>query len=91
MDVTYDPVKRHRTLVERGLDFADVASAFAGVTYELEDTRKNYGEHRYICYGYLNCRMVVIGYTVGGANRHVFSVRKANEREQTKIAPLLRV
>jgi hypothetical protein len=46
MRVAFDPVKRARTLSERGLDFADAALVFAGVTLELEDTRKNYGETR---------------------------------------------
>jgi uncharacterized DUF497 family protein len=30
-------------------------------------------------------------YTPRGADRHVFSMRKANEREQARIAPLLEV
>ena len=34
---------------------------------------------------------VVIGYTPRGADRHVFSMRKANEREKSRIAPLLDV
>lgn len=91
MRVTFDPVKRDRTLTERGLDFADAALVFEGVTIEVEDTRKDYGEVRIICYGVLVGRMVVIGYTPRGAERHVFSMRKANEREQARIAPLLEI
>ena len=91
MRVTFDPVQRARTLTERGLDFADAALVFAGVTLEVEDTRKNYGETRVICYGLLEGRLVVVGYTPRGADRHVFSMRKANEREQARIAPLLEV
>jgi hypothetical protein len=41
MRITFDPVKRAKTLTERGLDFADAALIFAGVTVEIEDTRKN--------------------------------------------------
>ena len=91
MRITFDLAKREKTLVERGLDFADAAFVFAGVTLEVEDTRKNYGETRIICYGLLEGRMVVLGYTPRGAVRHVFSMRKANEREQARIAPLLKV
>jgi uncharacterized DUF497 family protein len=40
-------------LTERGLDFADAAVIFSGVTVEIEDTRKDYGEKRIICYGLL--------------------------------------
>ena len=91
MRITFDPAKRARTLTERGLDFADADLVFAGVTVEMEDTRKNYGEPRIICYGLLAGRMVVVGYTPRGASRHVFSMRKANEREQRRLAPLLKI
>jgi len=89
--ITFDPAKRDRTRTERGLDFADADLVFAGVTVEMEDTRKNYGEPRIICYGLLAGRIVVVGYTPRGASRHVFSMRKANEREQRRIAPLLKI
>ena len=52
---------------------------------------RKYGEERIICYGLLAGRMVVIGYTPRGADRHVFSMRKANEREKARIAPLLEI
>ena len=91
MRVTYDPEKRDLTLRERGLDFEDAALVFEDVTLEVEDTRKDYGEVRIICYGRLAGRLVVVGYTPRGADRHVFSMRKANAREQARIAPLLEV
>ena len=91
MQITFDPIKRDKALSERGLDFDDAALIFAGVTLDIEDTRKDYGETRVICYGLLEGRMIVVGYTPRGADRHVFSMRKANEREQKRIAPLLKV
>ena len=91
MAITFDPAKRAKTLAERGLDFADAEAVFSGVTLEVEDTRKNYGEVRMICYGLLDGRMVVLGYTPRDADRHIFSMRKANEREQVRIAPHLEV
>ncbi len=87
MRITYDQGKRDRTLRDRGLDFDDAAAVFEGITVEVEDTRKDYGERRIICYGSLNGRLVVVGYTKRGAERHVFSMRKANDREQTRLAP----
>ena len=89
MLVTYDPAKRTATLEERGLDFNDAEVVFAGRTFEVEDARRNYGEVRVICFGVLHGRIVIVGYTPRGADRHVFSMRKANEREQARIAPLL--
>ena len=91
MEVTFDPGKREATLAERGLDFMDAALVFAGTTFEVEDDRRDYGEKRIVCFGLLRGRMVVVGYTPRGADRHVFSMRKANDREQAHIAPLLEV
>lgn len=89
MRVTFDQAKRAKTLAERGLDFADAALVFEGDTLEVEDDRWDYGEVRIICFGLLAGRMVVVGYSPRGADRHVFSMRKANEREQNRIGPHL--
>lgn len=86
MRITWDPAKRAKTLAERGLDFADAAIVFENVTVEIEDIRKNYGEARIICYGRLQGRMVVVGYVPRGPSRHIFGMRKANDREQERLA-----
>jgi len=86
--ISYDPAKRQKTLDERGLDFEDAPIVFEGDTFEVEDTRRDYGETRMICFGYLEGRLVVIGYTPRGSVRHIFSMRKANGREKARIAPL---
>lgn len=91
MKVTYDPEKQAATLAERGLHFADAERVFEGVTFELEDARKPYGEKRMICFGYLESRMVVVVYVQRGNARHIISMRKANDREKARIAPLLEV
>lgn len=84
MKITYDPNKHKRTLEERGLDFMDAAIVFDGQVYEFEDTRYDYGERRMIAIGYLVGRMVVVGYVQRAKTRHIFSMRKANEREIKK-------
>jgi hypothetical protein len=89
--ITFDPAKRHRTLAERGLDFEDAALVFEGVTVEIEDRRRDYGEPRILCLGLLAGRIVVVGYTPRGSARHVLSMRKANAREQAKLAPYFEV
>lgn len=87
MLIWYDPAKREWTLRERGLDFEDAPIVFAGLTVEVEDRRKDYGEKRIICFGQLAGRLVVVGYAPRGAVRHIFSMRKANDREQIRLAP----
>jgi uncharacterized DUF497 family protein len=91
MRITFDPAKRARTLADRGLDFEDAETVFEGITVEVEDTRRDYGEPRIICYGSLSGRLVVIGYTPRGTTRHIFSMRKANDREKTRLAPYFEV
>lgn len=91
MRISYDEAKRLHTLATRGLDFEDALLVFAGVTVEVEDTRKDYGERRVVCYRMLEGRMVVVGYTPRGPVRHIFSMRKASDREQARLAPYLEV
>ena len=91
MRISYDQAKRERTLAERGLDFEDARLVFSGITFEVEDTRQDYGEVRILCFGYLINRLVVVGYTQRGMTRHVFSMRKANAREQARIGPHLEI
>ncbi len=86
MAITYDQAKRNKTLRDRGLSFDDAMLVFARVTLEMEDKRKDYGEVRMICYGHLAGRLVVIGYTPRGEDRHIFSMRKANAREAKRTA-----
>lgn len=61
MRITYGLPKRDLTLIERGLDFEDVAQVFAGPTFEAEDQTHDYGEKRIICFGLLSERLVVVG------------------------------
>ena len=89
MRITFDPEKQAATLAERGLDFADAVEVFAGLTAEVEDTRKDYGETRIICFGLLRGRLVQVVYTPRDAGRHIISMRKANAREKARLAPIL--
>jgi uncharacterized DUF497 family protein len=76
--------KRDRTLRERGLDFEDAAEVFAGPTLDDPDGRRDYGEVRVITVGYLRGRMVFVCWTPRGDARHVFTMRKANDREKER-------
>jgi uncharacterized protein len=88
--ITYDPRKRELTLAERKLDFEEAKSVFEGPNFEFDDLREAYGERRVICYGYLHDRLVVVGYTPRNEERHVFTMRKANEREKKRIEPIIK-
>lgn len=89
MQIEFDPSKRDATLKARGLDMAEAAEVFDGTNLTFADIRFEYGEHRFITIGLLHSRMVVIAWTPRGDVRRVISMRKANEREQSKYEPRL--
>ena len=85
--IRFDPAKRLRTLEQRGLDFLDAETVFAGPTIEVTDRRRDYGEVRIVCVGWLRGRAVIVVYTERNGTRHIISMRKANEREQRRFFP----
>jgi uncharacterized protein len=84
MTISFDPAKRARTLSERGLDFADAAGIFGGTVFTMLDDRFSYPEPRYITFGTLADRMVVVVWTPTDEGRRIISMRKANDREQQR-------
>ena len=89
MAIVFDPAKRMQTLATRGLDFTDADSVIDGAVWEFVDDRVDYGEERITTIGFLRERMVVVVWTQRGEDRHVISMRKANQREQARYAKYL--
>ena len=86
MKLSWDEPKRAKTLAERGLDFADAALVFAGKHFELADTRRDYGEPRYISAGYLANRFVVVTWTPRrGEIRRIISMRYGHAQEEARF------
>ncbi len=86
VQIDYNDAKRNWTLQERGLDFGRAVEVFAGRHYTAEDVREGYGEQRFVTVGLLDGRMVVMVWTPRGEVRRIISMRKANEREQTRYS-----
>jgi uncharacterized DUF497 family protein len=85
MQIGYDPAKRLRTLAERGLDFEDAARVFEGRTYTIPDDRLDYGEARFLTFGFLDERVVVLVWTSRVDGRRIISMRHANDRERQRV------
>jgi uncharacterized DUF497 family protein len=83
MKIVWDEPKRRANLKKHGLDFADAALAFAGVTCTFEDARFGYGEQRFITPGMLHDTVVVIAHTETARELRIISMRKATRHEQT--------
>ncbi|MCK5867383.1 MAG: BrnT family toxin [Mycoplasmataceae bacterium] len=78
----WDESKAKKNLAERNLSFSDAEIVFSKKYITFKDTRYDYGEPRFISFGLLEKRMVVIAHTPRGNNTRIISMRKANSREQ---------
>jgi uncharacterized DUF497 family protein len=84
MRIEFDSDKREKVLAERGLDFARAVDVFGDASVTIPDERFAYGEARFNTVGLLDGRMVVVAWTPRGEVRRIISMRKANEREQSR-------
>ena len=81
--ITFDPAKRDKTFLERGLDFEHASIVFRGKTFTKPSDVGLHNEERQITVGFLNKRMVVVVWTERDNSRRIISMRYANERERT--------
>lgn len=88
MPIEFDETKRARTLLERGLDFADAGQVLDGLQLTRSDDRHDYAEQRNVTFGLMFDRMVVV-WTPRGAARRIISRRYANDREIARYADAL--
>ena len=87
--ITWDEVKRQKTLSERGLDFAEAGRVFAGWHYDKLDERHDYGEVRYVTAGYLDRRFVIVIWTPRGKSKRIISLRYGHADEEADYKDLL--
>ena len=83
MQIEYDEAKRQDALIRHGVDFADAGEIFDGVEFTWQDDRQ-YDEIRWITFGTLRGRLVVVVWTERNGKRRIISMRKANDREQAR-------
>lgn len=70
-------VRKHR------LDFCDADEIFKCLMLTRLDTKANYGEDRYIGFGFVQERLMVVVYTERASDSiRIISFRKANKREK---------
>ena len=84
MRLEWDEAKRQKTLLERGLDFADAAVVFSSEHFDLIDDKQEYGELRYLTFGYLEARVVTIVWTPRSDRRRIISMRHVHDDEIDK-------
>jgi len=85
----WDDKKNEKNKADRKLDFNDAELVFNGPTLTFEDSRFDYGEPRFITFGLLAERLVVIAHTPRNDKTRIISMRKGNSREQKKYSQRL--
>ena len=86
----WDEKKRQANIRKHGIDFVDIPHLFEGEIFTIEDKRYDYGETRFITFGLLRVRVIVVVHTERNGNLRIISARKATKNESkryfTKIA-----
>ncbi len=81
MKYEWDENKAAANMEHHGIDFQDIIWFEWDSVKVEEDSRKDYGEKRFIAYGQLMGRLMVLVFTMRGETVRIISLRKANKRE----------
>jgi uncharacterized protein len=91
MKFTWDEDKRQSNLKKHGVDFCDVPKMFAGPMLVRLDRRGDYGEDRWIGYGFIETMLLAIVYTELHPDIvRVISLRKATRNEEAHFQKAIR-
>ena len=82
MDFEWDDTKRKSNIKKHGIDFINAPTIFDGYTLTIEDDRYDYGEERFITFGILEGRVVVVVHTENGDSIIIISIRRATRYEE---------
>ena len=82
MRFEWDEAKRLANIEKHGIDFADVPPMFDGDVFTIEDQRFEYDETRYITFGLLKFRVIVVAHTDEEDVIRIISARKATKNEE---------
>jgi len=81
----WDDGKAAQNIAKHGVPFEYAARVFLDPhRLDSEDTRRDYGEERWLTLGKIEARLFAVAYTPRGKVMRLISARKANEREQRK-------
>ncbi|OGT78318.1 MAG: hypothetical protein A3I78_03735 [Gammaproteobacteria bacterium RIFCSPLOWO2_02_FULL_56_15] len=84
MKIDFDLIKNERNIRDRQLSFERAAEIDFNTALVFPDTRKPYGETRYIALCYLDRRLHVLCFIETEMGIRVISFRKANAREANR-------
>ena len=84
MKISFDPKKDEQTRAARGFSLAVGAEVIKNAVATVFDDRHDYGEDRFVTFGYVGERLFVCVFTMRDITYHIIPLRKANDREVAK-------
>jgi uncharacterized DUF497 family protein len=81
MDFSFDPAKDQTNREKHGLSLEFGKHIFMNAVTTVMDARFDYGEDRFVSFGYSGADLYVCVYVVREDTIRLISVRRANDRE----------
>jgi uncharacterized protein len=82
MGFQWDPRKNAANMAKHGVDFEDAIGVFQNPFLEWQDTRKGYGERRFVVIGMVDAVTLTVVYAERGSDRRIVSARRASRYER---------
>ena len=82
MRFEWDEAKRRSNIQRHGFDFLDAEEVFEGETATIQDDRFDYGERRFVTFGFFRGRVVTLVHAKTSEEVRVISFRKASKYEE---------
>jgi uncharacterized DUF497 family protein len=81
----WDPKKDRGNFQKHGITFSEASLIFSGIVFTVKDTRKDYGELRFISIGSIaGVVVIVVAHTSRYGVTRIISARKAKEKERER-------
>ena len=77
----WDDLKRQANMAKHGVDFSLAEDFDWKTAYIEQDSRSEYGEARFVAFGWIDNRLYVLVFTRRGHVLRIIGLRKANQRE----------
>jgi uncharacterized DUF497 family protein len=81
-DFEWDPKKEAQNVAKHGIDFTTASLIWNDFASERPDSRRDYGEPRFIAFGVAESRILAVVYTWRRGARRIISARSAHSRER---------
>ncbi len=78
----WDKKKCKSNIIKHGIDFKDVIQLFGEPYLRKIDSRKEYGEKRWIALGKINNLVAIVVFTIRKNRIRIISARQANKKER---------